>query len=270
MYPPYTPCIPLAYIPLYSHRSPDSHCIPLYTPCIPLNTLIYPCIPPQVTCYSSNMQESADRVSQCVKDLRMKLNPAKCKEMLVCFQRSLPDIPNILIEDKQPERVSTYKLLGVHISNDLTWNNHIDYLSKKAAKRIYFIRQLKRAGVAVRERFHIYVASIRSVIEYAAPVWFFSAPAYLIGQLEAIQRRVLKIILPEYKYSDALHTASIPTVHARLQSISMNYFKGMANKKHKLHHLFPKLYCNSYSTRSQVIGTLSYLVVALGEQQILS
>ena len=70
------------------------------------------------------------------KDLRMKLNPAKCKEMLMCFKRSLPDIPNILIEDKQLERVSTYKLLGVHISNDLTWNNHIDYLSKKAAKRI--------------------------------------------------------------------------------------------------------------------------------------
>ena len=206
---------------------------------------------------SSNMQESADRVSQCVKDLRMKLNPAKCKEMLICFQRSLPDIPNILIEDKQLKRVSTYKLLGVHISNDLTWNNHIDYLSKKAAKRIYFIRQLKRAGVAVRELVHIYVASIRSVIEYAAPVWFFSAPAYLIDQLEAIKRRVLKIILPEYKYSDALHTASIPTVHARLQTISMNYFKGMANKNHKLHHLFPKLYCNSYSTRSQVIGTLS-------------
>ena len=146
---------------------------------------------------SSNMQESADRVSQCVKDLRMKLNPAKCKEMLMCLQRSLPDIPNILIEDKQLERVSTYKLLGVHISNDLTWNNHTDYLSKKAAKRIYFIRQPKRAGVAVRELVHIYVASIRSVIEYAAPVWFFPVPAYLIGQLEAIQRRGLKIILPE-------------------------------------------------------------------------
>ena len=69
---------------------------------------------------SSNIQESADRVSQCVKDLRMKLNPAKCKEMLMCFQKSLPDIPNILIEDKQLQRVSTYKLLGVHISTDLT------------------------------------------------------------------------------------------------------------------------------------------------------
>ena len=36
----------------------------------------------------------------------------------------------------QIERVSSYKLLGVFISEELKWNHHIDYLVTKASKRL--------------------------------------------------------------------------------------------------------------------------------------
>ena len=39
---------------------------------------------------------------------------------------------------------STYKLLGNIISNDLKWSEHIDYISKKASKRLYSLRILKK------------------------------------------------------------------------------------------------------------------------------
>ena len=35
------------------------------------------------------------------------------------------------------ERVRTYKLLGVIISDDLKWNAHVEYVIAKAAKRLY-------------------------------------------------------------------------------------------------------------------------------------
>ena len=70
------------------------------------------------------------------------------------------------------------------------------------------MRLLKRAGVAPKELVHIYFASIRSIIEYAAPAWFFPSKGYLIAQLEAIQRRVLRIIFPCFKYADALKMAN--------------------------------------------------------------
>lgn len=38
----------------------------------------------------------------------------------------------------------TYKLLGIIISNDLKWNEHTDYISKKATKRLYYLRILKK------------------------------------------------------------------------------------------------------------------------------
>ena len=45
-------------------------------------------------------------------------------------------------------RVSTFKKLGVKIRLDLTWNYRIDYIYGKAAKWLYSLTVLKRAGVA--------------------------------------------------------------------------------------------------------------------------
>ena len=71
----------------------------------------------------SDMPTSDDRVVQHANNHRMKLSSVRCKEMLVCFQRVLPDIPKIRIGDDHLERVTTYKLLGVHVTYDLTWND---------------------------------------------------------------------------------------------------------------------------------------------------
>ena len=35
------------------------------------------------------------------------------------------------------ERVMTYKLLGVYISNDLKWNHHVEVTVQKGNRRLY-------------------------------------------------------------------------------------------------------------------------------------
>jgi len=44
------------------------------------------------------------------------------------------------------ERVKTFKLLGVHVTNDLKWMQHVDAISSKVSPRLYFLKQLKRSG----------------------------------------------------------------------------------------------------------------------------
>ena len=79
----------------------------------------------------------------------MKLNPKKCKEMLINFmQNDNFTTRSIVIGiNNTVERVTTYKLPGIIISNDLKWSWHIDYISKKASKRLYSLRILKKVGV---------------------------------------------------------------------------------------------------------------------------
>jgi len=52
------------------------------------------------------------------------------------------------------ERVATFKLLGVHVSNDLKWEQHIHAISRKGASRLYFLKQLKRAGAGTDDLLH--------------------------------------------------------------------------------------------------------------------
>ena len=47
--------------------------------------------------------------------------------------------------------MKTAKILGLVVSDDLKWNAHIDAVLKKASKRLYFLVQLKRAGVRTTE-----------------------------------------------------------------------------------------------------------------------
>ena len=58
---------------------------------------------------------------------KMKLNPKQCKEMYVNFMtNSVTSLRPICVGYKELERVRTFKLLGVIISDDLKWNAHVE------------------------------------------------------------------------------------------------------------------------------------------------
>ena len=102
----------------------------------------------------------------------MKLNPKKCKEMLINFmQNDNFTIRPTVLGNNTVECVTTYKLLGIIISNDLKWNEHIDYILKKASKRLYSLRILKKVGVNKEGILKVYLTTIRPILEYGVHVW---------------------------------------------------------------------------------------------------
>jgi hypothetical protein len=102
------------------------------------------------------------------------------------------------------KNVQTFKLLGVIISSDLTWNAHVDYICTKASKRLYALRILKRSGAPANDLITVFCSFIRPVLEYAWPVWYFSLPQFLADQIESIQKRALKIAFPQSSYAASL------------------------------------------------------------------
>ena len=135
----------------------------------------------------------------------MRLNPAKCKAMTIDFLNydSCTWRP-ICTGGVVSERVKSFKLLGVHISEDLTWGVHCDYIVKIANRPLYALRSLKKCGVPTSDLITVpYCSLIRSVVEYASAV-FENLPKYLSDALEGIQKRTLKIILPNLHYDEAL------------------------------------------------------------------
>ena len=96
--------------------------------------------------------------------------------------------------------ISSAKVLGVIISSDLKWSAHINSITTKAAKRLYLLRQLKRACIAYNDLVRFHCSAIRSVLEYACQVFHCNLPLYLSGEIECIQRRALRIVFPGCDY----------------------------------------------------------------------
>ena len=165
----------------------------------------------------------------------MKLNPKKCKEMLINFLRN----PNFLLRPIQIgnnviERVTTYKSLGVILSNDLKWNSHIVYIVKKANKKLYPLRVLRRAGVDQNNLLKVYLCTVRPVHEYAVPIWK-NIPDYLSKEIESVQKRALQIIFSESEsYAEALNFAQLPTLTTRRVQICQKYMVRMRRENHLL------------------------------------
>ena len=112
------------------------------------------------------------------------------------------------------EQVSIFKLLGVHISEDLTWAVHCVCIVKTANRRLYSLRQFKKCKILSADIVHIYCALIRSILEYAFAV-FAGLPKKLARYLENVQKRALSIIWPGISYETALEKAALSTLSDR-------------------------------------------------------
>ena len=150
----------------------------------------------------------------------MRLNPIKFKEMLINFMLYLNfPLRPLVVGNNGIERLSTYKIIGVFINIDLKLNSHVDRIYKKACKKLYSLRILRRAGVDQDSMLKVYTSSVRSVLEYTVRVWQ-SIPGYLSDKIESIQKMTLRIISPcADRYSDALELARVETLGCRRDKI---------------------------------------------------
>ena len=89
-----------------------------------------------------------------------------------------------------PSAKSTWKSL----SCDKIWLESIKQFVKKATKRLYFLKVLKRAVLPSNHLLHYYTAVIRFVLEYCSCTWHHNITNKLSLQIEAVQKRAIKII----------------------------------------------------------------------------
>ena len=100
----------------------------------------------------------------------------------------------------------TFKLLGVVISCDLTWDAYVSYILSKCAERIYCIWNLSVLRMECRHAilfiFIVQLSLVRSVLEYACAVWHPGLSNKLSKDIEHVQKRCLKIIYSKLSYSE--------------------------------------------------------------------
>ena len=151
-------------------------------------------------------------------------------------------LPLLTVDSGTIERVNSFKLLGVFLDANFSWTTHVDTIVSKASSRLYFLKQLKRAGVPHIQLLHFYLAVIRPLLEYAAPLWHHLLNKSQSEKIEAIQRRAIRIIYTftsDMPYWGALYCANLPSLSGRRTDLSRTFFNSITSPDSSIHTLLP-------------------------------
>ena len=86
------------------------------------------------------LQDDLDAQQQCRKDWLISFNPDKCEVIQITKKRK-PIDANFTIRGKELRHTNNAKYLGVLISDNLSWNAHLDTVTKKANNTTAFLRR---------------------------------------------------------------------------------------------------------------------------------
>ena len=98
---------------------------------------------------------------------KMVLNSSKTKDMWIIF-KDMPEPSVITLENNLIERVSKFKLLGVYYQENLKWNRHVEEIMGNANRRLFHLRECRKARFPVDIGITMFCSKIRPLLEYAA------------------------------------------------------------------------------------------------------
>ena len=105
-----------------------------------------------------------------------------------------------------------------------------------------FLKVLKRAGLPPHHLLHYYVAVIRPVLEYCSCIWHHNITNKLSLQIEAIQKRAIKIIFEctrDMSYANSLYLTELSSLQHRRQQQARDFFRSLLDPNSCLHSLLP-------------------------------
>ena len=141
---------------------------------------------------ASQLNSDIEKVHEWAIKWLVTFNPTKSESIIFSRKRNKPLHPPIVMDQKQINEVSSHKHLGVFLSNDCTWHEHMEYIKSKAWKRINVMRKLKFI-LDRRSLQTIYLTFIRPLLEYANVVWD-NCTLYEVNELEKIQYEAARIV----------------------------------------------------------------------------
>lgn len=118
---------------------------------------------------SSLLQCDLNNISSWCDNWLMNLNPTKCKYMRISKTSSNLNLPVYSLNSTALDSVLSYKYLGVHISSDLSWHKHTEYITNNANRMLGFLRRnFSLAPVSLK--LLLYKTVVRSKLEYASAI----------------------------------------------------------------------------------------------------
>ena len=161
----------------------------------------------------------------------MKFNVAKCHSMRVTrHQHHKQILFDYSLRNQTLENVESAKYLGITITDNMDWGQHVSEISSKAPETLGFLR--RNLAFAPRSAKEVaYKTLVQPKLEYAAPIWSPHLKLQ-INQIENVQRTAARWTCRRWRNTSSvgemLDELEWPSLEARRDKSSLLLF-------HKIH-----------------------------------
>ncbi|KAG5852656.1 hypothetical protein ANANG_G00064880 [Anguilla anguilla] len=182
-------------------------------------------------------REEVQHLAAWCADNNLALNTKKTKELIVDFRKTKGGTHKpICIDGTEVECVTSFKFLGVHISEDLSWALTTSTLVKKAHQRLFFLRRLRKAHLSPQILVNFYRCTIESILTNCITVWY--------GSCSASDRKALQRVV---KTAQRITSSALPAIqtvqHKRCLRKARSIARDTSHPSHRLFALLPSGRC---------------------------
>ena len=157
---------------------------------------------------------------------KMLINVKKTKVMPFNTSKNYDFLPQLSFPDSEPlEVIYQTKLLGITITSNLSWQAHVDDITKRATAKLWVLVRFKALGGTTNQLLKVYQTRIRTTLEFAAPVYHSGLTVEQGRQIEMVQKKAFAIILGKQytSYQMALDTLNQVRLVDRRSDLSLKF-----------------------------------------------
>ncbi|XP_063739694.1 titin-like [Eleginops maclovinus] len=152
-------------------------------------------------------REEVRALTSWCQDNNLHLNVSKTKELIVDYRKRQREAHTPITIDGTPvERVSSFRFLGVNISEDLTWTHHTRVISKTARQRLFFLRRLRKFNMDSRILCNFYRCTIESILTGCITAWY--------GSCTALNRKTLQRVVKTAQHNARTELPSMEDLYS--------------------------------------------------------
>ena len=142
----------------------------------------------------------------------------------------------------------------------MTWNGILTQISlqRKLWKVCGCLEEWKKLGFDKKTLFDIYQKEIRSILEFAVPVWSSGITNVESNKIEQIQKKVFKLILQSqyHDYETACEKFNTQTLKSRREKLCLKFSKKELKKENSIFERFNPSVINRH-TRKKIVKEIA-------------
>lgn len=156
------------------------------------------------------LNEELANVASWLNMNKLVLNVCKSKYMIVGNARKIASFTNVKIikNSENLERKSSFRYLGVIISKNLSWKNHIDLIQNKVNKQLAISQSIKHL-LSEKVRKLVVCTMIVPILDYSNLVSGDRNNKMLMDSLQLLQNKAAKIVLNRSQYPSGTESPTI-------------------------------------------------------------